>query len=150
MAVHLLFSFTRRTSPCLGTRFNMYALLSPADVGPALYSAFTTEVHIPFDHSDLNNAIPFTEDVRTTIRFGADPSTYLYHPIIDTGSCGLFVSANGLPGWNASEASKYPVGWEFLSSSKRLYSGHWIPRDLYLTNAASKSKPESQSSLWRL
>lgn len=51
------------------------------------------------------------------------------------GTCGLIVSAKDLPDWTATEASTYPIGWEFLSSSKRLYSGHWIPTDIYFTNA---------------
>lgn len=56
------------------------------------------------------------------------------------GTCGLIVSANSLPEWNATDVSTYPVGWEFLSSSKRLYSGHWMPMDIYFTNAEFEVK----------
>lgn len=60
----------------------MYPLLSQTADPQADYSAFTTEVFIPFDHSDLNTAVSFTEDVRTSIRFGT--GSYTYHSIIDS------------------------------------------------------------------
>jgi hypothetical protein len=118
----------------------MYPFLSRAAVVQAAYSAFSTEVLIPFDYSDLNAAVPFTEDVRTSIRIGT--GLCIFHPIIDTGTCGLVVSASSLPDWNATDASTYPVGWEFLSSNKRLYSGHWIPSGIYFINAEVEVKAQ--------
>lgn len=50
---------------------------------------------------------------------------------MDTGSTGVVISAIDIPSFNASEASSYPEGWEYLSSSKRLYNGHWIPQNIY-------------------
>lgn len=47
--------------------------------------------------------------------------------VMDTGSTGLVISAADLPGWSAAKAAGYPPGWEFLSSSKRLWVGRWIP-----------------------
>jgi hypothetical protein len=114
----------------------MQSLFFPEVLGQPTYQGFKTEVLIPFDYSEVNAAVPFTEDVYTSVRMGKGSATKTYHPILDSGTCGFVVSANGLPGWNASDASKSPIGWEFLSSSKRLYSGHWIPGDLYFTNAA--------------
>ena len=60
----------------------MQSFLSQTAAPPAVYSAFETEFLIPFDHSDLNTAVPFTEDVRTTIKIGS--GSYIYHPIIDS------------------------------------------------------------------
>jgi hypothetical protein len=113
----------------------MHPFLSYAAAPQAVYQGFTTEITIPFDYSELNAAVPFTEDVYTAVQIGANSTAVTYHPIIDTGTCGMVVSANGFPDWNATDASTYPVGWEFLSSSKRLYSGHWIPKDIYFTNS---------------
>ena len=113
----------------------MHPFNSQAAFAQSVYHSFTTEVTVPFDYSQLNSAVPFTEDVYTAVRIDSGSMATTYHPIIDTGTCGFVVSANGFPNWNASDASTHPVGWEFLSSSKRLYSGHWIPRDIYFTNS---------------
>jgi hypothetical protein len=102
----------------------------------AFYSAFTIQATIPFDHSETNERIPFTDDVRTSVKIKGDNGAVLEtHPIIDTGSCGFVISAADLPDWTRTEAAKHPRGWEFLSSSKILYTGHWIPKDIYFTNA---------------
>lgn len=108
----------------------------------AAYSAFTIQALIPFDYSETNNAVPFTDDVRTAITIKSDSgvTSKSFHPIIDTGSCGFVVSAADLPDWTKAEASKYPKGWQFLSSSKILYTGHWIPKDIYFTNAKVEVK----------
>ncbi|AVT14374.1 hypothetical protein [Paracidovorax avenae] len=47
---------------------------------------------------------------------------------MDTGSTGVVISAADLPGYSDDEAG--PAGWEFLSSSKRLWVGRWVVRDL--------------------
>ncbi|OAQ59657.1 outer membrane autotransporter barrel protein [Pochonia chlamydosporia 170] len=102
-----------------------------------LYNAFTIQATIPFDFSKTNAAVPFTNDVSTAVKIKSDSGVMsrTYHPIIDTGSCGFVISAADLPDWTKAEASKHPKGWEFLSSSKILYTGHWIPKDVYFTNA---------------
>ncbi|KAF2182391.1 hypothetical protein K469DRAFT_728580 [Zopfia rhizophila CBS 207.26] len=60
-----------------------------------------------------------------------------YKPVLDTGSCGFMISAADLPNWNITWAHTFPLGWEFLSSSKKLYSGRWIPYEIVFKNAAS-------------
>jgi hypothetical protein len=92
-------------------------------------------VTIPFDYSVTNSIFPFTEDVFTTIKVGTRSTAKTYNPIIDTGTCGLVISANGFSDWTNSGASNFPIGWEFLSSSKQLYSSHWIPKDIQFMNA---------------
>jgi hypothetical protein len=103
----------------------------------ALYGAFTIHATIPFDHSETNEHIAFTDDVRTSVKIMGKSGvmSQTYHPIIDTGSCGFVISAADLPDWTKAEAAQHPRGWEFLSSSKILYTGHWIPKDIYFTNA---------------
>ena len=99
----------------------MYPILDQAAVAQAAYHGFTTEVTVTFDYSELNAAVPFTEDVYTAVQIGTGNTTKTYHPIIDTGTCGMVASANGLPDWNESDASTYPVGWEFLSAAKIIF-----------------------------
>jgi hypothetical protein len=52
---------------------------------------------------------------------------------MDTGTTGVVISATDLPGYSATG---YPQGWEYLSSSKLLWVGHWIPRDLVFQDAS--------------
>ncbi|EPX58031.1 hypothetical protein D187_004320 [Cystobacter fuscus DSM 2262] len=54
---------------------------------------------------------------------------------MDTGTTGIVLSASGLPNYSREEAAKYPKGWEFLSSSKILWVGHWIPQEVTFTGA---------------
>ena len=109
---------------------SMFRLNEAAD-----YRSFRMDVVIPFDYSSVNSIVPFTEDVFTTIKVGTGIPAKTYSPIIDTGTCGLVISASGFPSWSNSTAAEFPIGWEFLSSSKRLYSGHWIPKDIQFMNA---------------
>ncbi|KAF3918325.1 hypothetical protein ABW21_db0206244 [Orbilia brochopaga] len=53
--------------------------------------------------------------------------------LIDTGSTGITIGKgtwiNDFKGdWN--EAVEYEKGWKYLSSSKKLYSGYWVPTEL--------------------
>ncbi|KAK2616416.1 hypothetical protein QQS21_000658 [Conoideocrella luteorostrata] len=111
-------------------------------VAHIVYDAFTIQATIPYYSSRTNAAVPFTKDVGTEIKLRSDSGlmSRAYLPIIDTGSCGFLFSAADLPDWTKEEASKYPAGWEFLSSSKILYSGHWIPRDIFFTYAKVEIK----------
>jgi len=67
------------------------------------------------------------------VAFRVDTQTY--YPVIDTGTCGLIVSAAEFPNWTPELAERYPVGFEYLSSSKKLYVGNWIPRDIQFLEA---------------
>ena len=120
----------------------MWPLVHTAFAMQALYRAYSIEAAIPFDASAANGAVPFTEDVHTTVRLQSDDGVLsgTYHPIVDTGSCGFVISAADLPDWSEEEASRHPLGWEYLSSSKILYSGRWIPKNVYFTNAKVEVK----------
>jgi hypothetical protein len=87
---------------------------------------------------DQGRFIPFTPWAAGQAPFEAPPTVALRidgplgavtpPPVVmDTGSTGVVISAADLVGWSADRVKTYPRGWEFLSSSKRLWVGHWIP-----------------------
>ncbi|TVY92721.1 hypothetical protein LAWI1_G001567 [Lachnellula willkommii] len=94
------------------------------------YSQSTLDVLIPFWNSPSAD-FSFTDGPR--VKFRVD--TQIYQPVIDTGSCGLIVSAAEFPNWTPELAGKYPVGVEYLSSSKKLYVGNWIDSDIVFLQA---------------
>ena len=104
------------------------------------YSHYTIEVVIPYYPDATNAVIPFTEAPRVGVKLQNGNATIEYHPIIDTGTCGYVVSIDSFPLWSQSLADANEVGWEFLSSSKKLYSGHWIPVDMYFPDALVETK----------
>lgn len=56
---------------------------------------------------------------------------------LDTGSCGIIISKTNLLGvhvWDPAEATIHNDGYQFLSSSKKLYLGHWVERYLYFNH----------------
>jgi hypothetical protein len=92
------------------------------------YSPFRTSVLVPFDYSEDNAAVPFTWNSRISLRVGTGSGATTHNASIDTGTCGWVLSTDRFPNWDAATAATYPEGWQYLSSSKRLYSGHWIPQ----------------------
>lgn len=104
-----------------------------------LYSGFTTEVLIPFYLEPGNEPpnAPFTEKVRVNVTLTNSAGSETWHPSIDTGTCGYVISKDNFPGPIPADA---PVGWEFLSSSKILYSGHWVDIDAFYTDAPVEVK----------
>ncbi|KAK6349322.1 hypothetical protein TWF730_010071 [Orbilia blumenaviensis] len=59
---------------------------------------------------------------------------------MDTGSTGITIGKGTWLEWfngDWSEAVKYERGWKFLSSSKKLYSGHWVPTTLIFHGRAA-------------
>jgi len=108
----------------------------------SIYNGFTTQVLIPFVSNAANSPIPFTEKVRVAITIGSGTDSKDLSPSIDTGTCGFVLSTNSFPRWPPANLSDYPVGWEFLSSSKKLYSGHWIPQDVSFRQAGVQVKSQ--------
>jgi hypothetical protein len=104
------------------------------------YSAYTTEALIPFCPEPRNEPpnAPFTDKVRINVKIVSDDGLVnRYNPYIDTGTCGYVVSKDCFYGKVPPDA---PIGWEFLSSSKILYSGHWVTSDVYFTDASVEIK----------
>lgn len=93
---------------------------------------------VPYVYSAANAALPFTDPLLIDIVIGdfSTNTTTALRPLIDTGTCGYVVSAADLLNWPPANLSDYPLGWEFLSSSKKLYSGRWIPQDVLFPGAA--------------
>jgi hypothetical protein len=107
-------------------------------LAPALaqYAAFTTEALIPY-YPERANEPPnasFTKEVRINVKITNSAGSKTWRPQIDTGTCGYVISKDRFPGAIPPDAQ---LGWEFLSSSKILYSGHWVPSDIYYTDAKS-------------
>jgi hypothetical protein len=95
-----------------------------AQAGPDL-AAFTQTGLIPFTAS---RSQPFEAPPKVALRLEGPLGTFQPHPVVtDTGSTGVVVSAADLPDYSPAKVAAYPAGWEFLSSSKRLWVGHWVP-----------------------
>ncbi|KID85454.1 outer membrane autotransporter barrel protein [Metarhizium guizhouense ARSEF 977] len=120
----------------------MWSLAQATMAAHVFYNVFTIQATIPFDFSKPNAAMPFSDYISTSVKIKSDSGAISgsYTPIIDTGSCGFVISAADLSDWTQDDASGHPEGWEFLSSSKILYTGHWIPKDIYFTNAKVEVK----------
>jgi hypothetical protein len=57
---------------------------------------------------------------------------------MDTGTTGIMLSASQIPGYTPKTACQDTssfTGWEFLSSSKRLWVGHWIQEEIDFLDA---------------
>jgi hypothetical protein len=89
------------------------------------YSSFTAAQFIPFAPPE-NDAPLLINTPR--LRFVMDGKSY--EPKMDTGTTGIMLSASSIPGYTLDGASQLKPGWEFLSSSKLLWAGHWILKEI--------------------
>jgi len=96
------------------------------------YSRFTAARFIPFV-APLRAATDPSSYHPPELRFAIDGKRYV--GVMDTGSTGVMLSAKRLPGYRRETAAQYPLGWEFLSSSKRLWVGRWIPKQINFLDA---------------
>ncbi|WP_201525451.1 hypothetical protein, partial [Klebsiella pneumoniae] len=105
---------------------------SPTAAGPVLRPG--TNAHfIPFASPPGDQSLPMANAPRLAfeVRMPADgpvnAPARTFTVTMDTGSTGVVISAVDLPGYSrAGEARDTHPGWEFLSSSKRLWIGHWV------------------------
>lgn len=115
-------------------------LLPAVLAGP--YASFTTTGYIPFSNTTL--PVDWSSKVKVDVTVNSFASSArLFRPDVDTGTCGFLFSSKDLPDWDPStEALDSNRGWEFLSSSDLLYTGHWVTRDLYFNprNSATRIK----------
>ena len=70
--------------------------------------------------------IPFVGPNRVEVQIGGRT----FQLTMDTGSTGLAITADSIPGYSLEMAARYPIGWEFLSSDDLLWVGHLIPMDI--------------------
>ncbi|MGQ9366958.1 hypothetical protein [Azospirillum sp. ST 5-10] len=133
----------RRSAVGLAAALATAALLAApaaAQSGPDL-QAYSAARFVPFA-KDAGGGLPLADAPRLAFRIPAPagapapdtPRRDLFTMTMDTGSTGVVVSAADLPGYTADEAAGSPQGWEFLSSSKRLWIGHWLTRELVFLN----------------
>ncbi len=109
-----------------------------AQTGPDL-NAFSQTRLIPFTPWPKGQT-PFEAPPRVTLRLEGPLGAYQPPPVVmDTGSTGVVISASDLPGYSAAKAAAYPAGWEFLSSSKRLWVGHWVPTTIVFLDARGEA-----------
>jgi hypothetical protein len=100
----------------------------------------TTTEHINF--RDNPNAFDFgTEAPKVDTWFGkknaagVEVISPLPHQMtLDTGSTGIMISQAHLADWDISEATTENEGYQYLSSSKFLYRGHWVERYVYFNH----------------
>ena len=112
-----------------------------AQAGPDL-TAYAQTGLIPFLPSSQQ---PFEAPPKVALRLEGPLGAFQPHPVVmDTGSTGVVVSAADLPGYSAAKAAAYPAGWEFLSSSKRLWVGHWVPTTIVYADAAGGEAARAQ------
>ena len=119
-------------------RLMMPALLLAAALAPPPALAQSAPVHassslarlLPF--ADEDPAAPFTKPVGFYIWVGGKG----FSVTMDTGSTGLALTADSIPGYSLEMAARYPIGWEYLSSSGFLWVGHLIPMDVVFRDSS--------------
>lgn len=138
------------TDPCRRNRMGrrgpalaaaLAALLGAASAGAQTapdYSAYTAARFIPFVNPGQGPQA-FTAPVQLSFLVQTtgtqSPASAPFTVTMDTGSTGVIISAADLPGYTAAEGQQNPQGWEFLSSSKLLWVGRWVPRNLVFVDS---------------
>jgi hypothetical protein len=112
-----------------------FATSASAQSGPDLHS-FTTARFIPYANAG-SAAPPFTHAPKLSflVQVPGGGASRQFTITMDTGSTGVVISAADLPGYS-NAADRYSLGWEYLSSSKRLWVGRWVPRELVFLDAS--------------
>jgi hypothetical protein len=104
-----------------------------AEPGPDLH-AYTAARFVPFANPSKGpNAFTDPPKLSFLVQAPDGGASRQFTMIMDTGTNGVVISASDLPGYTAVGN---PQGWEFLSSSKLLWVGHWIPRELVFLDAS--------------
>lgn len=129
----------------------------PSTIPLALIALLSTTISTTAANQDLTafipwvpgslatDALPWTSSVR--VPFCLDHQDYCYTVTLDTGSTGMILSAADLENYDKSKASAFPVGWHFLTSSKVLYIGNWIPRNLTFPTGTSPLLDKGYASI---
>jgi hypothetical protein len=104
-----------------------------AEPGPDLQT-YTAARFVPFANAGKGpNAFTDPPKLSFLVQAPDGGASRQFTMIMDTGTTGVVISAADLPGYSAVGN---PQGWEFLSSSKLLWVGHWIPRELVFLDAS--------------
>ncbi len=114
------------------------------DFQPPDFQPYDQGRFIPFTPWAAGQA-PFDGPPTVSLRLDGPLGAYAPPPVVmDTGSTGVVISAADLPGWSPDKAKAYPRGWEFLSSSKRLWVGHWVPTSVAFVDAGGAELARAQ------
>ncbi|KAH7146085.1 hypothetical protein EDB81DRAFT_618193, partial [Dactylonectria macrodidyma] len=97
----------------------------------------TVQALIPFAEAESeaeSMATPFTSRYHVPIQLSTGPpgtrmDTRVYSPFVDTGTTGIILPATSIPGFTVPTGAER--GWQYLTSSKILYAGWWIEKDVY-------------------
>jgi hypothetical protein len=109
------------------------------------YSGYTAAGFIPFAPSplpahptqyDRECADPRTPPFTCAVGFDVSIGGHRQWYTMDTGTTGIMVSAASIPGYRVDPA-KDPRGWEYLSSSKILWVGHWTQMEVTFYDSAN-------------
>ena len=96
---------------------------------PPSYSGFSANVCIPFVSDPNNQNLSFTDAPHLAIALGGGTPLKMGKPrnvVMDTGSVGIAaVPYSQIPNYQTLKATGQ-CGYEFLSSSKLLWVGHWV------------------------
>jgi hypothetical protein len=104
-----------------------------AEPGPDLHT-YTAARFVPFANAGKgSNAFTDPPKLSFLVQAPDGGASRQFTMIMDTGTTGVVISATDLPGY---AAVGNPQGWEFLSSSKLLWVGHWIPRELIFLDSS--------------
>jgi hypothetical protein len=120
------------TSLWLSTRpaySHSLAMTPRCDRGPG-YTTTTLSKFLLFCNA-LTNIPPWTS--APSLSFTVDGK--LYNTTMDTGSIGLLLSAADMVDYDPESAAKYPIGWQFFTSSFILQTGNWIPKKISFVEA---------------
>ncbi|KAH6955747.1 hypothetical protein BKA56DRAFT_603580 [Ilyonectria sp. MPI-CAGE-AT-0026] len=105
-----------------------------ARAGP--YAGSTVSVLIPFTEAG-SMTTPFSSRYHIPIQLSTGPpgttinTHHVYNPFVDTGSTGLLLPATDIPGFTVPTGPGAERGWQYLTSSKTLYGGWWIEKDVF-------------------
>ncbi|KAH8645923.1 hypothetical protein BGZ61DRAFT_552217, partial [Ilyonectria robusta] len=104
-----------------------------ARAGP--YAGSTVKALVPFAEAE-SMTTPFTSRYHVPIQLSTGPpgtriNTKVYRPFVDTGTTGIVLPAANMPGFTVPTSTSAERGWQNLTSSKTLYGGWWIEKDVF-------------------
>ena len=112
--------------------------------GTVLHPDTTFTATIPWVERPEDGLFDFVSEPTVHARFTKDDSLDITKKpvelMVDTGSCGIVLAKSVLDDWEEDEATTTNEGYLFLSSSKRLYPGHWVWRNIFYDRRNVKSR----------
>ncbi|KAG8411869.1 hypothetical protein J3458_015164 [Metarhizium acridum] len=122
-------------------------------VGADIFDGFTESTLVPWLENQV--ADPFANTVHVSMRLSCTGTvdcvggrTKDYKPVVDTGSTGIMLVAKEIPDFIPGTCPTEDVGWQYLSSSDKLYRGCWIKKEVVFNpGSASTTQPEMTATV---